>query len=375
MKTFHANPERSSPNDIAESYSFIKSHSDITTILDALPNFAMILDKNRQIVYSNKSLCAFLSISNEASLGKRPGELIECVYSYEMKWGCGTSKNCRFCGAVNSIVESQSSEDTISKECRIISGKKDFYTNYEFSVSSTSIAIEGKDFTLFTAVDISDKKRRLMLEKIFFHDLINAAGSLTQIIELLREYSRNEDQQNLINIASNVSKEIIEEVQSQRQLLEAENNELITDLKPCNTNSLLSSIIERMRSYATSTGVNVQIDESSANINFISDTKILRRILINMVKNALEATNKGGVVTIKAAVNKNSIVFSTNNSTYIPEDIQLQIFQRSFSTKGDDRGLGTYSMKLLAEKYLKGKVYFTSQIKEGTTFYCELPMV
>jgi signal transduction histidine kinase len=57
----------------------------------------------------------------------------------------------------------------------------------------------------------------------------------------------------------------------------------------------------------------------------------------------------------------------------MPKEVRLQVFQRSFSTKGADRGLGTYSVKLLTEKYLKGKVSFSSQQGEGTTFFVLLP--
>jgi len=42
----------------------------------------------------------------------------------------------------------------------------------------------------------------------------------------------------------------------------------------------------------------------------------------------------------------------------------MQVFNRSFSIKGGDRGLGTYSIKLLSERYLNGEVGFTSE--EGT---------
>jgi sensor histidine kinase regulating citrate/malate metabolism len=58
----------------------------------------------------------------------------------------------------------------------------------------------------------------------------------------------------------------------------------------------------------------------------------------------------------------------------IPEDVRLQIFQRSFSTKGSGRGLGTYSMKLFGENYLHGRVYFRTNEKQGTTFTIELPL-
>lgn len=53
--------------------------------------------------------------------------------------------------------------------------------------------------------------------------------------------------------------------------------------------------------------------------------------------------------------------------------VQLQVFQRSFSTKGIGRGIGTYSIKLFAEKYLGGKVRFESREPTGTLFQVMLP--
>jgi sensor histidine kinase regulating citrate/malate metabolism len=57
----------------------------------------------------------------------------------------------------------------------------------------------------------------------------------------------------------------------------------------------------------------------------------------------------------------------------MPEAVRMQIFQRSFSTRGTGRGIGTYSIRLLTEKYLKGTVVFTSSDPEGTIFFVELP--
>ena len=58
----------------------------------------------------------------------------------------------------------------------------------------------------------------------------------------------------------------------------------------------------------------------------------------------------------------------------MPKHIQLQIFNRSFSTKAKKgRGIGTYSVKLLIENYLKGKVSFISNQEEQTKFIIEVP--
>ncbi len=52
----------------------------------------------------------------------------------------------------------------------------------------------------------------------------------------------------------------------------------------------------------------------------------------------------------------------------------MQVFQRSFSTKAErGRGIGTYSVKLFVERYLRGTVGFTSAEPDGTTFSVTLP--
>ena len=108
---------------------------------------------------------------------------------------------------------------------------------------------------------------------------------------------------------------------------------------------------------------------------FNSDKTQVLRIIGNMLKNALEESSEGD--TVKAGcdlTNDNQIRFWVWNSQYIPKRVQLQIFNRSFSTKGVGRGIGTYSMKLLGERYLKGKVDFTSETNDGTTFFLTLPL-
>jgi sensor histidine kinase regulating citrate/malate metabolism len=59
----------------------------------------------------------------------------------------------------------------------------------------------------------------------------------------------------------------------------------------------------------------------------------------------------------------------------MPSEVQLQVFQRSFSTKGAGRGLGTYSMKLISERYLQGCVSFVSTAPDGTVFSADYPRI
>ena len=81
----------------------------------------------------------------------------------------------------------------------------------------------------------------------------------------------------------------------------------------------------------------------------------------------------GDRVTLDCRRRGDSVEFRVHNPAYIPHDEQIQIFRRTFSTKGRDRGLGTYSIRLLSE-YLEGDVSYTSSKEAGTTFVATYPV-
>ncbi|HON06531.1 MAG TPA: HAMP domain-containing sensor histidine kinase, partial [Verrucomicrobiota bacterium] len=117
----------------------------------------------------------------------------------------------------------------------------------------------------------------------------------------------------------------------------------------------------------------ITIDYNSKNTLILTDPGLFKRVLFNLIKNALEAIGINKTVTIGAIEDNETVTVYIHNPTFIPERIQLQMFNRSFSTKGQGRGLGTYSAKLLTEGYLQGKVWFESTVEKGTTFYVKLP--
>jgi len=93
-----------------------------------------------------------------------------------------------------------------------------------------------------------------------------------------------------------------------------------------------------------------------------------------MLKNALEATESGGSIRFTMNIESGVIVFNVWNPAAMPEEVCRQVFQRSFSTKGPGRGIGTYSMRLIAEQYLGGRVSFSSNEFSGTEFTVRLPV-
>jgi signal transduction histidine kinase len=304
--------------------------------------------------------------------GQRPGELLDCAHSDETMGGCGTTEFCRTCGAIQAVLNSLGGKKSV-QECRIL--RRDGQA-FDLEVTATPLVLHGKKYSIFAIQDISHEKRRLMLERIFFHDLLNTAGSVIGYSELLKGTDPthlNEMEFMIDNIFHHTMK-MADEIKAQRMLLEAENDLLAVQPHLLHSTHLLHDILMLYQRHSASRERHIVIAPDAEGIEFTSDPNLLRRVLGNMLKNALEASFPGETVTLNCTVVGDEVEFSAHNSAYIPRQVQLQLFQRSFSTKSSDRGLGTYSMKLLTERYLKGSISFVTSQDEGTTFKARYPL-
>lgn len=92
-----------------------------------------------------------------------------------------------------------------------------------------------------------------------------------------------------------------------------------------------------------------------------------------MLINALEAEPEGSVVRIGCERKPGAVHLRVRNPGYIPPEFQSRIFDFTFSTRGDSRGMGTYSMLLLSERYLHGSIRYSTDPERGTIFHLTLP--
>jgi K+-sensing histidine kinase KdpD len=232
-----------------------------------------------------------------------------------------------------------------------------------------------KRFTLVTIIDISETKRKRALERIFFHDVLNKTASLTGAFELLNDKSNDntEEKNELIQLSDEIINDLNEEILLQKNLMDAESGDLETKISSFSTREIIEESVKQIMQYPETENKNVVIHGNVADEEIYSDPILLKRIIINMLKNAVEALGNKETVKIGCNSEQNKVKIWVYNPGFIPKDVQIQIFERTFSTKDRNRGLGTYSMKLLGEQYLGGKVDFVSTKEEGTTFFIRLP--
>uniref|UniRef100_I2Q5V4 histidine kinase n=1 Tax=Desulfovibrio sp. U5L TaxID=596152 RepID=I2Q5V4_9BACT len=363
-----------SPRETVLRQARLFAESPAAGVLDRLPMGVAVFNGTRQIVYSNVKFrdLAGRDCPTEALVGQRLGEALACLGADLEIGGCGTSELCHSCGLARSIGESLSGRAIVDGECSLARQAGKRLETLDFNVWIWGLPHEGEVFHATILTDARPEKRLALMERIFYHDILNMVSGMQGICELMREEeegARNAELDLLLFAAERITDIIL----SQRDFSLAERGDYEIATNKMGTLSLLSDITALMRRDPAARGKTLAVVPDSADAFFASDRKLVTRILVNMQKNALEATPPGGKVTAGCHLEDGFVRFWVRNPGVVPEEARPQIFRRAFSTKGAGRGLGTYGMKLFAENYLGGEVGFTSDEAAGTTFFVRLP--
>jgi signal transduction histidine kinase len=360
--------------DIVHRQAGSFSNSPLAPILlNSVLNYVFVLNAQRQIVFASRNVLELTpGKTMEDLLGKRPGEALGCVRASECVSGCGTSEFCSQCGAVRAILTGLAGNRDL-QECRMIRVVNCQAEALDLMVLATPLAHENESYLVLSVADISHEKRRRALERIFFHDVINLAGGADGLLEDLAGRAPSEVRSDL-ELSRATVHELLEEVQNHRDLAAAEREELALVPVTVRSEALLAGLARLYSCHPMAAGRQICVAPFSRAETFTADATLLKRVLGNLIKNAVEASAESETVTLGCERAGNGIRFSVHNPGVMPREVQLQVFNRSFSTKGAGRGLGTYSVKLLTERYLKGAVAFTSLPGQGTSFFVTLPL-
>ncbi len=371
LQTLFASAERADIRSILFDHRSFALNDWASDVVHMIPSVLIVLNKYRQIVYMNRRLSEVTGKSESELLGKRPGEVLSCIHANEMEAGCGTSESCKECGAIKVVLACQNEKTEKSGECRI---RAQLDESMDFKIWAYPYDLNHEHYTVVSMLDIEDEKRRKALEFTFFHDINNTLSAISNYSQLLKKSNKPEKSDHYADMVRNASSQLINEISSQKNLLDAEHGELSIQLVQINTKRLLNAVKNIYSEYSEWRKMSVSVDEDSEEIEICSDRALITRILMNMVKNALEAIKEGEEVQISCKQYGECCVFTVHNPGFIPKEVQLQIFQRSFSTKGKGRGVGTYSIKMFGERYLNGKVWFTTSENSGTNFNISIPI-
>ncbi len=350
----------------------------IVELLEATSTLVLVLNRHRQILYTSSHFRKLIGEPDEAELlGLRPGDALKCIRVNESQNGCGGSGACRYCVCLHLILSAMEMGESKSGEAVI----QQLGPMGERSLNIMEHVVPAQLFDepiyIVTFMDVSDKLHRRWMEKLFFHDLINRMGALSNYLKMMKKDAPEGTGDDLAFLEASF-RDVLVDVQAQKLMFEAESGELQTEwvyLKPAN---ILNNLLQLYRKHDLAAGKELISEVEAPEAGVRADYLLLHRVLENMLRNALEATSPGQKV--RAGCRRITmegepfLEMWIQNAEVMKEDVRSHVFQRSFSTKGINRGLGTYSMKLFGERILGGTVGFQSEQGLGTAFYFRLPI-
>lgn len=204
------------------------------------------------------------------------------------------------------------------------------------------------------------------------HDLRNPLQSVTGEVYLAKKelemLPESEQKHNL--------KESIELIEQQASYMDKIVIDLQSFVKPIavskqsvNLKQLVSTTLSQIQIPA-----NISTRISVADIlKADADPQLLKRVLINLLTNAVQAMHEGGKLTVSAQADDRGVSITVSDTgTGIPEAIKTKIFTPLFTNKAKGQGFGLASSKRIVEAQ-GGSISFVSEVGKGAEFTIHLP--
>jgi signal transduction histidine kinase len=229
--------------------------------------------------------------------------------------------------------------------------------------------------------EVSDLKEEFLA--VTTHDLRSPLTVISGVISFFSSGRLGEltpEQQNMVSMMERNTQNLIELVNDLLDSAKLESGTLQLDLATVDLSALVAEASEGMRTVAAEKGITLdaRLPEDLPRVS--ADRAKLRRVVVNLLSNALKFTPKGGRVEVRAAPEGGMMRVSvTDNGVGIPAEDLPRLFDKfeqartraPHSERGT--GLGLYITRQIVELH-GGEINATSQVGKGSTFSFTIPI-
>ncbi|CAN5178772.1 hypothetical protein BH10CYA1_BH10CYA1_60920 [soil metagenome] len=231
-------------------------------------------------------------------------------------------------------------------------------------------------------------KRLLVLEKhedfiaTLTHDLKNPLIGAERLLEMFMQGQLGpleDEQRKLIGLMRQSNSDMLALIHNLLEVYRFDAGAPPFDFSQVEVAKLSAICVEQLRGAAQAGGVDLSTNFLSGDHTITVDIIALRRVLMNLVGNAIKFTQAGGIITVSGKrVGEHYILEVTDNGSGIAPDDVEQLFRRFSQAKSTKRygtgtGLGLYLCRQLVEAH-GGQITCTSVDGAGTVFTVVLPI-
>jgi two-component system, sporulation sensor kinase E len=145
-------------------------------------------------------------------------------------------------------------------------------------------------------------------------------------------------------------------------------------LKPASLNEVVEKTLELLGPEMENRGLTVKT-KLQPRLPFAPlDSTQMQQVLVNLVKNAMQAMTKGGTLTLQTGEGSDGVWLSVaDTGGGIPQEQINRIFEPFFTTKKKGSGLGLMIVQRIIRAH-DGRIELESLLGRGTTFRIWLPL-
>ncbi|MDB6121610.1 MAG: Signal transduction histidine kinase, nitrogen specific, NtrB [Pedosphaera sp.] len=145
-------------------------------------------------------------------------------------------------------------------------------------------------------------------------------------------------------------------------------------LKPACLNDVVQKTLTLLRPELDNRGLTIKEKLARRLPDAPIDPAQLQQVLVNLVKNAMQAMTKGGVLTLQTGGGSDGVWVSVaDTGGGIPEEQINRIFDPFYTTKKKGTGLGLMIVQRIVRAH-GGRIELESHVNRGTTFRVWLPL-
>jgi len=325
-----------------ERHEIIEQEKYFGLMLDHVKTGIAVVEDDGRVAYSNNTALSLLGIATFGHI-RQLRTVSDSLYEAFHSISDGTEERASYYNESGKMTISlTASEATIGKDTvRIIA----------FNDISSEI-------------EENEQQSWSKLIRVLTHEIMNTVTPISSLSETLLDFDGlSDDLKNGLSTISQSSKGLIKFVDSYRNLTRV----APPVKKAFYIRELVERVISLTREQAVMSGATCTYIEKSDDILLYADEGQITQIMINLVKNAIQADAKNITITAHITLSEQTVISVANDGLPISRESQDEIFVPFFTTKQEGTGIGL-SLSRQIMRLHNGSLTLTRSDENGTIF-------
>lgn len=202
------------------------------------------------------------------------------------------------------------------------------------------------------------------------HEVGNPLAAISSVVQLMNRKTLEPEMHERLGLID----EQLRRIQRTLRELVDFSRPAVKQATVCNAHDVVRSALDVAKYYKRMKGKSIRTE-------FASETPVVRivrdqiqQVFLNLILNALDATEEGGTLTIRSHVAEGQVAIDViDDGEGIPHSRQLKLFEAYFTTKETGTGLGLFVCRSLMQD-ARGRIELVESMPGRTVFRVQLPL-